>query len=330
MASKNHLKKYKERLSEIPAPGGNGCHPALLGVANHGVMAGLSREQIFNDLRQAIKPGGRYVPDQEIWTAITKACTDPRQAITLPNGESYRRYLPPRAKPIIRNGKIALQNIIKQGTISAEADLCDSSPVCICGPGACDPTLFLSTLYERDDLLWVGEREEPGIIGKNIMCVTEWIRLLDLTRKVPPFFIINPLSGKPAEKKTGDGLTYRGDRNVHLFKYALVEYDTLSHEDQIRFWSAVKLPIRCLVSTGGKSIHALLDVQKIAKIDTYDQWQSNIKNILYDQLLTPMSVDPSCGNPARLSRLPGHYRAEKNNWQRLLWLSPVGRSISNE
>jgi hypothetical protein len=108
----------------------------------------------------------------------------------------------------------------------------------------------------------------------------------------------------------------------------MAEFDTLSREDQIRFWSAVKLPIVALIDSGRRSIHAWIDVQKLATVETSDQWETEIKGRLYDRLLTPLGVDGACSNPARLSRLPGHYREEKQAWQRLLWLSPEGRSIN--
>ncbi len=329
MATQYFLDKYNKGLSEIPAPGGNGCHNALLGVANYGAMAGLSPEQIHSDLCRSIPAGRRKVTDREIQAAIDRAFSDHRQSIILPNGKSYRRYTPPKDKPIIHNGKITLQNIIKKGIISQEADLCDLSPIRLLEPLEYDPILFLNTLYDPDDYIWMGMHDEPGIIDRNIRTVSDWIRLIRLTGKTSPFFIINPLSGKPVPKMAGGGDTYRSDRNVQMFKYALVEFDNLSHEDQIRFWSAVKLPIRSLVDTGGKSIHALLDVPMLAKVETYDQWKTQIKQILYEQYLMPLSVDAACSNPARLSRMPGHYRNEKNNWQRLIWLSPVGRSIKN-
>jgi hypothetical protein len=107
----------------------------------------------------------------------------------------------------------------------------------------------------------------------------------------------------------------------------MAEFDGLCREDQIRFWSAVKLPIVALIDSGGKSIHAWLDVQKLAKVETPEQWQSEIKGRLYDRILTPLGVDSACSNPARLSRLPGYFRSEKQAWQRLLWLSPEGRPV---
>jgi len=88
------LTSYKKRLESIPAPGGNGCHSAILGVANYGVMAGLTPEQIYSDIRRAIPHGRRNVPDREIQSAILKAFSDQKKTIRLPNGEFHNRYTP--------------------------------------------------------------------------------------------------------------------------------------------------------------------------------------------------------------------------------------------
>ena len=84
------------------------------------------------------------------------------------------------------------------------------------------------------------------------------------------------------------GIHLRGDGNVKAFRHCLVEFDTLSREDQIRFWSAAKLPILALIDTGGKSIHAWLDVQKLFNVSTSEQWDQNIKIGLYEKALIPL------------------------------------------
>jgi hypothetical protein len=191
-----------------------------------------------------------------------------------------------------------------------------------------DAILLLENLYNRADRLFIGERVQPGIIGDTIRTVGEWITFLQDGGKTGPHIIPNPLTGTPAPKKTGDGETYRGDGNISSYRYCLAEFDSLSREDQIKFWSSVKLPVVALIDSGGKSIHAWIDVQKLAKVDTPEQWATEIKGRLYDAILSPLGVDAACSNPARLSRLPGHNREEKQAWQRLLWLSPEGRSVS--
>lgn len=182
---------------------------------------------------------------------------------------------------------------------------------------------ILQTLFKPDDKVFIGDRHESD----TIKTATEWITFFSNGGITAPFIIINPLNGIPSPTKSGDKMTLRGDANVATPRHCLGEFDNLSKEDQIRFWCAIKLPIVALIDSGGKSIHAWIDVQKLPNVETLEQWQSEIKNRLYDRILIPMGIDAACSNPARLSRLPGHYRTEKQAWQRLLWLSPVGRSI---
>jgi hypothetical protein len=189
-----------------------------------------------------------------------------------------------------------------------------------------DACLLLSTLFKENELIWIDEFDEIGKLGVNIKPVSEWIAYFQNGGKTAPHIIVNPLTGKPAPKKSNpDEETFRGDNNVAEYRHCLVEFDNLPREDQIRFWTAAKLPILALIDSGGKSIHAWLDVQKLTHVSTAKEWESNIKNRLYDRILNPMGVDSACSNPSRLSRLPGHFREEKGAWQRLLWLAPEGR-----
>ena len=313
------ITKYRNRLAAIPAPGG-GCHTSLLGVANLGILGGLDPDSIFCDLRAAIPPGRRRVSDQEIRAAIHKATTDHKN-------EPYRRSS--KAEPVIKDGKSALQAIIKQSKISDEADLWESSPIRLDWEPQEDVGNFLLAMFEPEDLIFIGEPYEVGTLGGTIRRAAEWIKHFQNGGKAGPHIIINPLNGLPVEKKTNDGVTYRGDANVSTYRYCLIEFDNLNREDQISFFSAVKLPIACLIDSGNKSIHAWIDVQKLANVTTADDWQTYIKDRLYNQLLTPLGVDAACSNPSRLSRLPGPYREETGNFQRLLWLSPVGRRVNN-
>lgn len=309
--------RYHEALKRIPRPG-TGCHPSLLSIANYGIMAGLNPERIFLEIRDHIPQGKRRISDREISDAVNKALSDHKKGSFVPK---------PRSAPIVTQGEITLKKLIGQGSYSTEVDLFESSPIRLWDAPQRDPALLLKTLYDKDDLLWVGDRHDSGVMGKTIRSVSEWINYFENGGSTYPHIILNPLSGNPAPKKTGDGETFRGDGNVSFYRYCMVEFDNLSREDQVKFWSAVRLPICALIDTGGKSIHAWLDVQKLTKVETTEQWGIQIKNRLYDRILKPLGVDGACSNPARLSRLPGHYRAEKGEYQRLLWLSPGGRPI---
>jgi hypothetical protein len=192
-----------------------------------------------------------------------------------------------------------------------------------------DAILLLLTLYRPDDLIWIGERYDEGILGVTIRTAIEWVAYFRNGGKTGPHIIPNPMTGHEGTTKDGKP-SFRSDNTVLKYLHCVVEFDDLPREDQIRFWSAARLPVVCLIDSGGKSIHAWLDVQKRATVTTAEQWQSEIETKLYDQLLKPLGVDSSCKNASRLSRLPGHYRTGKGNYQKILWLSGREGRFINE
>jgi len=304
------LDRYQESLKNIPPPG-CGCHAYLLSVANHGIMAGLNTEAIFQDVRRSIPTGNRQIPDKEITDAISKALSDHKCGSFTPKATPT---------PVVQDGKAALQRIIDQGTITEDADLYDASPVKITWEPEEDTVNFLSILFDPGEYLFIGDK-----FGTTVKTSGEWIDGYKKGAKTSPHIIVNPLSGLCVPKKDRSGTTMRSDANVKTFKYCLVEFDALSREEQIRFWSAAKLPIVALIDSAKKSIHAWLAVQELARIETSEDWQREIKTRLYQGLLSPLGVDRSCANPARLSRLPGHKR--DGIYQRLLWISREGRPV---
>jgi hypothetical protein len=289
-----------------------------MSTANLGAIAKLDGDQIHSDIRQAIPAGARRISDREIADAINKALGDHKGGTFTPK---------PRPEPVVQNGVAALQRIINQGKISHEADLWESSPIRLLDDPKGDPALFLSTLFEPTDLAWIGDRVQPGILGDSIRTAEAWSNHFKNGGKTAPHIILNPLNGIPAPTKNGDKVSLRGDGNVKTFRYCLAEFDILTREDQIRFWSAVKLPVVALIDSGGKSIHGWIDVQKLAQVTTLAEWETSIKGELYDAVLTPYGVDSQCSNPARLSRLPGHCR-ETGKYQRLLWLAKEGHNVT--
>lgn len=320
--------KYLEYLINLPAPGyGNGLHQRLLGAANIGLHAGRHPEQIKCDLRLAIKPG-RTVPDREIDAAIARAVADFSSSS---HRRRSRRQSQPisisRPNPMVRDGETVFRNIVDQATIRNDADLWEASPVKIDWSPAEDSCHFLAAMFDEDDLVFIGGGKESGQLGRNIRTAAEWKQYFQKGFKTGPHVLINPLNGRLEPKKSGNGLTYRGDNNVEVFRYCLGEFDVRSHEEQVKFWSVIDLPVRALVDTGGKSIHAWIDIQKMGEIRNQDDWQRITKHFLYGQILKPMDADPNCSNPSRLSRLPGHFRSETKKMQRLLWLSHEGRKV---
>jgi len=314
--STNAVKRFLDY--QIPAPG-EGCHPAILGAANLGALAGIPPEQVAEHIRQSISKGKRHISDSEIQVAVDKAYSEAGK-------ETGKAYV--KIKTAIMDGSAALRNLIEQATIRDEAAICEASPVMTNWPHEEDAANFLERMFPPDVLLFIGDQYEHGIVGRNIRTAAEWVKFFRAGGKAGPFIIINPLNGTPKPKKSGDGETLRGDQNVKAFRHCLIEFYNLSREDQLAFWSIVKLPVKALVDTGGKSIHAWIDVSKLAEVQTADEWDKHIQQRLYDEILIPMGVDAACKNPARLSRLPGCFRPGKGKMQRLLWLSPEGRQVT--
>lgn len=324
------LRKYHDAIAALP-PSGSGLHRALLGVANHGVMAGLTGEQIFTDLRANVT-GSRRVSDVEISDAITKAINDKGnwQSSSLVTDENHApaiRNMPP-TKKTIRNPKQVIEKLIELGRGYSEDALRECSPVELSAEPKNDARLVMVTLYNPSELIFVGSRPEAGMVGVNIRTATAWAKYFANGGKPAEHVIPNPLSGRIGITKKGTD-SYRADDCVSSFRFAVVEFDNLSREDQIAFWSAINLPICALIDSGGKSIHAWLDVRELApEVKTADDWTATMENYLYRELLQPLGVDAACKNEGRLSRLPGHFRKDKKNWQRLVWLSPNGRTVT--
>ena len=106
-----------------------------------------------------------------------------------------------------------------------------------------------------------------------------------------------------------DGHGVKND-NVTAFRYALVESDTLSIQEQDELYRRLELPIAALVYSGGKSLHA------IVRIDApdIDEYYKRV-DFLYDFLRKQdVDIDRQNRNPSRLSRMPGATRKGKKQY----------------
>ena len=109
----------------------------------------------------------------------------------------------------------------------------------------------------------------------------------------------------------------RGNANVTEFRYALVESDTLEMERQLPAIKELHLPCAAVVSSGGKSVHAIVRVD--AANDR--EYRSRIE-WLYDYCdRHGFKTDKQNKNASRLSRLPGVVR---NGRRQLLLATDIG------
>lgn len=104
---------------------------------------------------------------------------------------------------------------------------------------------------------------------------------------------VNPLDGKGID-----------DKNVVRYSNLLIECDNLPIEEQIENLEKIKIPIKAMVYSGSKSVHAIIPVN--AQSETDYRFSFNfIKNILHE---AGMEIDSANINPSRLTRLPGVMR----------------------
>lgn len=108
------------------------------------------------------------------------------------------------------------------------------------------------------------------------------------------------------------------NENVTSFRFALVESDSMPVDEQIAMYRKQELPIAALVSSAGKSVHA------IVRVDAGDAQEYRKRvTFLYDFLAARgLKVDTQNRNPSRLSRMPGVTR--KGELQKLLGVN-IGR-----
>lgn len=307
----NARERYHDSLRNIPPSGGGGCHRALLGVANLGRRAGVGRDQIAQDLAAHVH-GTRTVTGAEVAAAVNKAFDS-----TSPNTPyvNTRAATPPAAV----DGEKLLNAVVERGAIISEADLWELSPVRIHWPPACDATEILRLLYRPEEQLFIGTRHDAG--AEHVLPVSEWIRRFEHRIAVPEHIIPNPLTGEQGHTKEGKP-SYRADSCVRAFRFAVVEFDTMPRERQINFWAGVPLPVVALLDSGDKSIHGWIRIDAI----NAHEWTRRVENKLFAFLIA-LGADGACKNEARLSRMSGHFRAEKGRWQRLLYLNPAGGPV---
>ena len=312
----SRAEKYKSALAAIPQPG-MGCHTALLGAANSGIMAGLSDGQIFEDIRVAIPVGVRRVPDREITDAIAKAR---RELTAYTTAHAHHRPMArPTPKPLI-DGPATRAKLIQSGAGAGPADLWELSPVRPEEKASHRDALAILSLYHDKEHLYIGSPYD-----KLVRPASEWRRIIERRQEAPwPHIMPNPVDGQAHDLGNGK-LSFRCDAAVAAFRYAVVEFDNLPKPEQFAFWHSIisknLLDVAVLLDSGGKSLHAWVRVN----LPDRATWDREIGTRFYghEGVFTAMGADKACRNSSRLSRLPGHFRREKGAFQALIYLKPI-------
>lgn len=356
-------KKYMDALSGIPAPG-RGCHAALLGVANLGIMAVRDDNTILSEIRDSIPAGKRKVADREIMDAVRRAHKDtiPFDANVPPPRPVQPRRSPAEELAAILKGSPEKAEKLKSRIIDAGdkevdlfgADVWEASAIRIqpseklenC-PYAEDGIQLLNALYHPEDILYIGSQKESGQEQQNhVKPVSEWtaffqeqiakiaampesaqMQALQRLGDAYPLIIPNPLSGRRESTKDGEKQTLRGDACVQSFRFMVLESDSLSFPQQGALLRGICRLMECKVCAVIYSGGKSCHAWvRLDGISNLDEWEKEVKGKIF-AVLGKIGFDGACCNAARLSRFAGMFRRDKEKFQRLLYLAPEGGVI---
>ena len=107
---------------------------------------------------------------------------------------------------------------------------------------------------------------------------------------------INPLDGKDALKE-----------NVTRYEYTLIECDEGTMGEQIEAYKRFRLPIAAMVSSAGKSVHAVVKIHA----PNYEEYRKRVEFLHRYLLKHDLKIDKANKDPNRMSRLPGATRNGK-------------------
>ena len=318
MSFEQYKISYLNALQEMPAPG-DGFNLSLLGVTNLGVLCGREPDEIKADILQYMKTGTREPTHTELDRAINKSQHDlAPERILSPSeyGQMVNRSaISPKTQEQTDPHKVRdLKNEwIKTGrkVISRPEDLVSLSPVKLSVDPLWNCLTFLNTLYANDEFLFIGDRHHT-----DVMPVSYWKDHIEKHGAQGwPHIVPNPMTGRLHETQE-DKQSRRCDASVAAYRFVVAEFDKMALPKQLAFWVGSPFPVSAIIFSGGKSYHALIRIDE----DSQEAWDSLVKGRI-KPLLSMMGADPATFNPSRLSRLPGHHRQDKGQWQQLIYLN---------
>lgn len=141
-------------------------------------------------------------------------------------------------------------------------------------------------------------RRTAGDIIEKLRNSTIENALGTLDLRAGAYIRFNPLDGKG-----------ENNANVTRRKYCLLESDDISAEQQYSLIKAMNLPCEFVISSGGKSLHAIVRVDA----ENEAQYKERVKDIYDFAAKSGFKPDGQDKNESRFSRLPGVKRGDK--WQ---------------
>lgn len=170
-------------------------------------------------------------------------------------------------------------------------------------------TRYLETLFEPEDFVGYVTECWQNSEGKYLPSAGSYTRtagqlLAELKKYNGDFANVfgtpNPECGAWIRFNPMDGKGAKNE-NVAEYRYALVESDVISIEQQNGILHDLQLPIAALVYSGGKSLHAIVHIDA----GDYDEYRKRVEFLYTVCDKNGLKVDRQNRNPSRLSRMPG-------------------------
>ena len=176
--------------------------------------------------------------------------------------------------------------------------------------------LVFDKMVSNEPLIW--ERNADGVeYGEN-----ELAEFRNPSLGMGAWFLANPVNGDwvELERLKSDsnrkGKSLRAEENLTDWRFLVIESDIAPSELWIPAMAQLPIRIVSIVTSGGRSVHVLIDTGAKDKIE----WEA-VKNKI-GPMLVELGADKGALSAIRLTRLPGCFRAEKGQMQRLLFLNP--------
>lgn len=118
----------------------------------------------------------------------------------------------------------------------------------------------------------------------------------------------------PTEVWHCEKIPRRADHNVSTYRNILIEMDKFPLDKQLDYIKELGLPYSTCVYSGGKSYHFIISLSE----PVLTRKEYNDLAIRVYKAIGMDYVDPTCKNPSRFSRAPGHIREETGKEQRLI------------
>lgn len=166
-----------------------------------------------------------------------------------------------------------------------------------------DKVSYVTEVWEKDGEYMPTKGHADRTAGELIQALSRCEDISDVIgtvkEQVGAWIRFNPM----------DGLDVRND-NVTAFNYALVESDSQDIERQYALMAELQLPVRVLVHSGGKSLHAIVRIEA----GDYDEYRRRVDYLYTVCRKNGLEIDAQNRNPSRLSRLPGVTRKGRKQY----------------